>query len=358
MQRLLIVAALVLAACGSDDDGDGSSTRSDLEPLTWTWVPIEGAVCNDGSPTGIGVEPALGDGADVLVFLDGGGACWDALTCFTLGTATPGPFGEAELTERARALVPGSIFDRTLADNPYRDFTFVFVPYCTGDVHAGDAVREYPGAPAAWHHKGAANLTAIFDHLGSELDAPGRVVVSGASAGGFGALLGFDLARRQWPDARGYLVDDSGPPLEAIPDVTVAAWILAWELDRTVTPLCGAECLADLSLLFPAVAAKYPEDRLALLTSTQDRTMRYFFGDPLTLTMMSAATFESSVRALVESIEDAEDPGRTHSFVVRGDSHTMLQSPASFTSEGTPLLDWLRQQVDDDADWGSVVPPP
>ena len=39
-------------------------------------------------------------------------------------------------------------------------------------------------------------------------------------AGGFGALINFDLIAKSWPHASNYLVDDSGPALESsdIPD--------------------------------------------------------------------------------------------------------------------------------------------
>ena len=35
------------------------------------------------------------------------------------------------------------IFDRSNPENPFRDFGVIFVPYCTGDVHIGDASRRY-----------------------------------------------------------------------------------------------------------------------------------------------------------------------------------------------------------------------
>ena len=182
---LLRLAALALAAAVAGCGGSKHSTP----PLTWTWVPVSGAVCSDGSPTGIAIEASPTPDADVVVFLMGGGACWDAFTCFPQTFvpslpnrfATPGPFGEAEMTALRAQLLPGSILDRTVASNPYKDFTFVFVPYCTGDVHSGDRVGHagsfpFVGAPRDWHFKGRANLAADFDWLAANLDyAPGKI---------------------------------------------------------------------------------------------------------------------------------------------------------------------------------------
>lgn len=359
---LPLALLLAVLACGDDEE--------ELPPLTWTWVPIEGAVCGDGSPTGIGIERGPGTSRDVLVFLMGGGACFDALTCFLLPepTASPGPYGAADLDRDMRGLAPGTLLDRTAPENPYKELTFVFVPYCTGDVHAGDAVQTYPGAPGgrAWHHKGRVNLQRAFAHLATTLDPPQKVVISGASAGGFGALLGFELAKQAWPQAKGYLVDDSGPPIDAIPDLTVAAWYAAWDLGTAVNAICGdvdaPRCAGDLSLVFPALQGRYPSDRFALLSSTQDETMRGFFGAlslaPPYLVPMDAATFESGVRALAALLEDDAPPGESHAFVVAGTSHTMLGEPAAFTSQGVALFEWLRQQVEDDPAWAAAIPPP
>src|SRR5690349_6763166 len=44
-------------------------------PGQWTWVDFPDAVCDDNSPTGIGVN--LANNKNLLVYFEGGGACWD-----------------------------------------------------------------------------------------------------------------------------------------------------------------------------------------------------------------------------------------------------------------------------------------
>ena len=50
------------------------------------------------------------------------------------------------------------IFDFADARNPLADYSFVFAPYCTGDVHLGTAAHEY-GPELTVQHKGAINAT-------------------------------------------------------------------------------------------------------------------------------------------------------------------------------------------------------
>lgn len=343
--RLALPLLAFLLACGSSGDGGSGLGHGALPAGLWSWVDVPGTTCGDGSPTGMAVNPGTDD--RLLVFLGGGGACWDTVTCFELKSASPGPYAAAQF-QADQARVPGSILDRGLAGNPYRDATLVFVPYCTGDVHWGDSTQTYPGAPRAWHHRGRANLAADLDWLRQNLGAPGRVVMSGSSAGGYGALLAFDLAKQRWPQARADLVDDSGPPLVGndIQAAERAAWFVAWRLDLTLLPTCP-ECATDLSRIFPTLSSKYPGERLALLSSTQDQVISAF-------TLNTTSAFDTAVRRLADTVVNPLPSSRT--FLVPGTSHTMLGTPAAFTSGGVGLLEWLRRMSADDPAWVAVGP--
>ena len=104
------------------------------EALTWTWVGFENAVCMDGSSTGIGVS--INPESDrLLIVLEGGGACFDPVSC--AGVANQDGYGETKFTRDTTGVLSRGIFDRDDETNPFRDFSFVYVPYCTGDVHGG-----------------------------------------------------------------------------------------------------------------------------------------------------------------------------------------------------------------------------
>jgi hypothetical protein len=339
-----LLLALLLAACG------GGSSSSGLPEGVWTWVDVPGTACSDGSPTGLAINPAPGGSVDLVIYLEGGGACWDEYSC-SHDWATSGPFGKVQF-DVIRSALGGILFTRGTGGAPFADATQVYIPYCTGDVHWGNAVKDYVGY-GTWHHSGQPNLEADVGWLWEHVAAPARLVVTGSSAGGFGTLLAHDLARTAWPDAKGYLVDDSGPPLvgDDIASDLRTAWFDSWGLATTVTPLCP-DCGDDLSLVVDALAAKYPDDRLALLSTLRDGTISWYLG-------LSADQFQAALLQLVN--ERIAPHANARAFVVTDSAHVtdhvLLWGRADYTSESVTLADWLGQMLSDDAGWSTLGMP-
>ena len=73
-----------------------------------------------------GVYIKYGTGSGVGIYLDGGGACFNAETCAVASSGNhPGAPGT------------GGEFSNSDVRNPFKDYSWVHVPYCTGDVHLG-----------------------------------------------------------------------------------------------------------------------------------------------------------------------------------------------------------------------------
>jgi hypothetical protein len=361
MPRLarLGLAATLLAACGSSAAPPGASTSdgglADVAPLSapagaWTWVDVPESACDDGTPTGIAVNPGSGD--DVLVYFEEGGACWDYDTCAVLDTSTHGPFGRAQWELTAGQLDAGP-FDRTRATNPFRASSYVFVPYCTGDLHAGDNVATYKGAGGTRviHHVGRKNAAAALARIAATWPHAARVVVSGTSAGGFGAALNYDLYRHAFPAATMALVDDAGPLLEGegVPSALRTAWFAAWHLGDILDPLC-AGCRADVSQLYPTLASRYPQDRLALVSTTTDPVISLYL-------MLSLDQFQTDLRATVRDRFDPTTNARV--FLIAGMQHGLLLTDATTTSPQSSgpvtLESWLDAMVNGGT-WTSQEP--
>lgn len=78
-------------------------------------------------------------------------------------------------------------------ENILKDWTFIGVPYCNGDFHAGTNTKEYTaldGRTKTIYYEGYNNyrklVTKIFDYIN---DSPEQLLVTGSSAGGFGATI-------------------------------------------------------------------------------------------------------------------------------------------------------------------------
>src|SRR5262249_50471994 len=79
----------------------GNNTEAILTCLadTFCFVPVSGAVCLDGSGTGFEIMFRSG-ASDLLIFMEGGGACWDGDTCRPDGSIPgqppAGPYGTVQ----------------------------------------------------------------------------------------------------------------------------------------------------------------------------------------------------------------------------------------------------------------------
>ncbi len=352
----------------------------------WTWVPFDDAFCTDAtptttggftfssSPTGLAIRwgPNPAATSDVVFFLQGGGACWDFFTCGgapqvvpNTPTATTGPFGPSQFLTDVYARYPGAWLHPENLPAALANATVVFVPYCTGDVHSGDKTTTYASPlqgfpPITWRHSGHANVMAFLKRLGATFTNPGKVIVAGSSAGGFGALANYAAFRWYWPNARMYLVDDSGPPLagNAIPATTRAAWYSSWNMGASLDPFC-ASCRNDMSAGMRALGALFPQDRTALLSHLQDGTIRAFFGNFVVsptpgFQPMPAATFETDLRALGATM----DPGTANQkyFFTNAptpDYHPVLDAPAAVTTPAPGVSAWLQDMLSDAPGWAS-----
>lgn len=349
------------AATGDAATGDASSggfmpwtpdTPSPMTPIeapseTWTWVPFPDSRCGNGSPAGIGVNLTTRS-TRVLIFFMGGGGCWDALTCHLLNTAAHlnEDYNESVFRQEVGGLNSLLIFNRADTRNPFRDASYVFVPYCTGDIHGGNNVMTYNvgGAARTTYHVGARNMQSYLARLVRTFPRPDRVWVSGTSAGGYGAGIHWQRVQDAFPMARVDLLDDSGPPINP-PATRFNLMKNAWNLQF---PAGCTNCADDLSALMPYYRERFPPPhRMGLLSYTQDSTISTYFG-------ITGAMFQTQLNALMTTGFDPTPNFRY--FTATGTQHTMVGSIGRATTMGTALLDWVTAFATDSSTWSSVRP--
>ncbi|HUB09484.1 MAG TPA: pectin acetylesterase-family hydrolase, partial [Myxococcales bacterium] len=199
---------------GGSTGASGGTPITGLNPMQWTWVPIDGAICRDGSATGIGVN--LNPNSNkLMIFLEGGGACFNIVTCADNDSTVPFGASEFQTNFGPGALeASAGVFNRSDPANPMADWSFVYVPYCTGDIHGGNAPDGGtsdgvgPEAFVGYH-----NMTLDLARLVPTFTSLNEVLLTGVSAGGFGALLNYDQVAAAFSGVPVELLDDSGPPM-------------------------------------------------------------------------------------------------------------------------------------------------
>lgn len=317
---------------------------------TWTWAAFPDSACGNGEPTGIGVNLTT-KSEDVLIYLMGGGACWNTVTC-DLPFAVNIDTGYTGFDFASEPVLAGGPFQRGAANNPFKDMSFVFVPYCTGDVHSGDNVAMYPPVsvggyhfPARTvHHRGAYNMSLFISRLRDTFPNARRVFISGSSAGAYGAQFNFPALKAAFPGAEVHAYADCGQMVNPS-GALLTDWVTSWNMQA---PAGCVDCTTDFTKFPKWLNETYPQSRFALLAFTQDSVLSQFFG-------YSGADFETQINALLTSAYDGKANARY--FLVGGNSHTML--PSFFTQTGpggATLVDWTTKFVAGDAAWVNVKP--
>jgi hypothetical protein len=251
-------------------DGGQVSDAAPLNPLpgVWTYYSVDGTQCLDGSPAGFGINTSPAS-QDLMIYLEGGGACFNDACDFTAFNI---PF------------VPplDGIFNRLNLLNPVRDWNMVYVPYCTGDIHGGDNDTTLAGQLRHFH--GYTNIQKYLQTWVATFPNVKRVLVTGISAGGFGAGLNAQQVAEAFGPSRQYvLIDDSGPPLSnaAMPPCLQSIFRSVWGLDKTILAACGADCTHpdDFARDWIAHIAKtYPSAYAGVFSNTHDTVIRAFMG--------------------------------------------------------------------------------
>lgn len=358
MRRIPLAALLLLlsSACGTGD-GDGTPDAGGGTPdagpqdgtgpisapaRTWTWVPFSASRCMNGTPTGIGVN--LNPGSDkVLIYLAGGGACFNTVTCF--GVANRNGYGEAEFqNEVPRAT--NTVLDVGAAENPFRDWNLVYVPYCSGDVHAG----QNPASSTGFAHLGYQNIGVYLTRLVPTFQNASLVVLGGSSAGGVGAAFNYDRVAQAFGSVPVQMLDDSGPVLSDtyLRPCLQKLWRSVWSLDASLPADCSA-CKGDpagggLVNLLPYLAQKYPTRRFGLVSSTGDSVFRGYFGfgnnDCASPQTMPADVFRAGLLDLRSTMSAFPNFSL---YAIDTTEHVFLDASFFGTSVGgTQLTDWSR----------------
>lgn len=351
------------SSSGSGSTGSGSSsgssgTSGETGPITglpseqWTWVPFADSMCRDGSATGIGVNLNPGS-TKLMIFLEGGGACFNSSSCYL----NPPSFGQSDFDGLAGRDLSGTIFDRADANNPVADWSFVYVPYCTGDVHAGDARdATVPSVSGTQQFVGYENMRLFLQRIAPTFPGTSEVLLAGISAGGLGVAANYTQVARAFGSVPVQMLDDSGPFMEApyLATCLQQQTRQLWNLDATVLADCGTDCPDGGDFFLPyarKVMEAYPDATFGLMDSTDDDTMTQFFGfgandcAPVTFpTPLTATEFDAGLMDIRNQLSNEPNFG---TFYFAGTQHTSLESNfATQAVDAVSMQSWVGELVD------------
>jgi hypothetical protein len=325
----------ITSEAGAGGDGGLPGGPIDATPVdltsmtsqTWTWVPVQGSQCRDGSSTGFGinVNPAS---KNLMIFLEGGGACFNALTC-AMNAAS---FNSSSLS----GVATGGILSRTDMANPVKDWNMVYVPFCTGDVHAGNAPDQtVPGVTGKQQFVGYVNMTRYLAKLAPAFKDASKILLTGISAGGFGAAANYPQTARAFDPIPVYSIDDSGPPMEDpyAPQCLQQKWAELWGFDKTVLADCGSDCPDPTNYTIDATihtAKKYPNIPFGLVEDTDDSVITLFYGFGMNNCAASfgVVTGQMFTAGLLDERTKLAAAGVTNAagFIFQGTAHTSLHA--------------------------------
>lgn len=319
-----------------------------------------GTRCGNGSDYAfqIRLAPVGSPVENVVVYMQGGGACYEGPGCAAVSAGL--------YTALDDPLPTGGMLSNTAAANPFRDWTKVFLPYCTQDLHIGGGVTN-PYPEITVHRYGALNVRAalqyVRDILWAELDANDPlgyrgdrplVVFSGGSAGGFGAAYNHHWAIDDlgWvrttavPDAALGMHNNTAAGIITLGGIVLLPGHPGWNVRPFMPSYCHlAPCVEILDNLNIATAPRLlgvPHQQILTVSNQIDTTQRN------TTLFASHPAFVNTLRDNYCNVQGTAGLR----YFLRGSSssiHGQLNNTHwnDAVVDGTVLRDWLGAAMSD-----------
>jgi len=340
---LVTVDPLDEETCPPLEEGDMPSL-ADLEPGVWRAL-------RPGYPTGCGlrgdfvffVRPGTGDAArNVVVEFSGGGACWKRRTC----SSTPFAYLDDSFSAAVdcRSFAPPGAAGQEREGSPMEGFTYVWIPYCTQDIHFGDAVKVYEEegkSSLEFKHYGFRNARVALKYVFENIQEPETVVSFGCSAGGYAAILYGGYMMKQY--------ESLGTRVAVIADSS--SGVLTQSFMPKMLDFWGASCglmgyenfvsadymaqLRNLDLnsfddLFKILSERFPDNVIGTFTTVDDTNQQGFFREMHNRTDVAdlAGTWTRLMLQKVQGAAAAAPAFRY--FVEEGSGHCPSKSDAFY----------------------------
>lgn len=301
-------------------------------------------MCADGGAYSYWIHRGASD--KVVFFLEGGGACIDAITC-AFDSRTYRSKIDAEDDPNGMS---SGIFDFSNARNPLADYSFVFAPYCTGDVHLGNATHVY-GPQLTVQHKGSVNAAAALTALTQQFPNATQLVVAGESAGSVPTPMYAGLAHDLLPNAAITVLADGSGAYPDDPTVNTRVGEV-WGTAKAIPPWPENAGLTSANWGAPDLFVQAFKHDPKIIFGRHDYA--YDFVQTIFTRLLGFPSNDLATTIDANGAQIEKSGVDLRSYIAPGQGHTVLSSRAFYTETvgGVLLVDWvtdlIRRQPDPD----------
>lgn len=300
--------------------------------VQWETISPGGeTICGDGSP----FEFFYHEGTvnNLVVYFQGGGACWSNFTCAT-------GMGATSINVDNTSISDSGIFEFDNPDNPFKGWHMVYVPYCTADIHWGDAVAEYESGTVFF--KGYVNNIRALNWIYDKFKNLGNVFVTGVSAGGYGCRMYHVHLLEHYKNVSQNIIMVADSAAGVIDQdwylETFPIW-RAYENRPMWVPGIGDTAFEDLGMEEIMIAALnyYPNHLAAEYNTYDDAVQKTFYAAQ----GGRVRDFSAELVAYTEAV-DAQTENYRY-FMAPGSEHGIMDYDRFYTTEvnGVLFRDWV-----------------
>lgn len=334
--------------------------RLKKNPTEGKWYRVTSSEMKDSEGNGYHSFFKKGTENKVLIYFAGGGVSINEEMARddTYNTKMVQPDILANITMNMGGLASDS------EDSPFGDWSMILFPYATGDFHAGTGEFHYTdtdGKETILYHNGYINYTETMKQVMEKagISNPETVVVTGYSAGGFGAaLLADDVFANYYSNAesKNVLVDASLLLYEDWHTVATNVWQTPKEIsDKLTGNNLTLDCLT-------ALHEKYGDGiHLLFDSSTRDgdlaKVQNYLDTGVMDVTEKEADIYQQLLKEAIPKFQEAgvslfiwdslpwyDDPRNLT-------MHTIIATPTvwlPFEEQQQSIAEWLSDAIGGD----------